>query len=60
MGGNAADPHSFNTQPPEGGWDGIHNIPLWQDGFNTQPPEGGWDCMLAAIDARGWFQHTAA
>ena len=36
------DKHSFNTQPPEGGW-------LFQEygsdlysSFNTQPPEGGW------------------
>ena len=34
--------HSFNTQPPEGGWleQKIWEIPL--ERFNTQPPEGGW------------------
>ena len=34
--------HSFNTQPPEGGWfwDYCENNP--KSGFNTQPPEGGW------------------
>ena len=34
---------SFNTQPPEGGWN-----PSWDSVpdpfcFNTQPPEGGWN-----------------
>ena len=32
----------FNTQPPEGGWVGVHAIIKWQSSFNTQPPEGGW------------------
>ena len=33
---------SFNTQPPEGGWECStqHHPPL--SSFNTQPPEGGW------------------
>ena len=32
----------FNTQPPEGGWQGLAaGVDLLQ-GFNTQPPEGGW------------------
>ena len=33
---------SFNTQPPEGGWDAQTAQRCGQDGFNTQPPEGGW------------------
>ena len=33
---------SFNTQPPEGGWDGRLKAAVRIDGFNTQPPEGGW------------------
>ena len=33
---------SFNTQPPEGGWQ-VFQVPADMDGrFNTQPPEGGW------------------
>ncbi len=33
---------SFNTQPPEGGWDRPDNPCCTLCGFNTQPPEGGW------------------
>ena len=33
---------SFNTQPPEGGWDGGIQGGGKNGGFNTQPPEGGW------------------
>ena len=33
---------SFNTQPPEGGWDHKLFHARNQVGFNTQPPEGGW------------------
>ena len=29
-------------------------------GFNTQPPEGGWKRILAAMNIRHKFQHTAA
>ena len=32
----------FNTQPPEGGWDGNDTFFISLDRFNTQPPEGGW------------------
>ena len=32
----------FNTQPPEGGWDGGMQGGGNNSGFNTQPPEGGW------------------
>ena len=32
----------FNTQPPEGGWEGVPEEKQAVDGFNTQPPEGGW------------------
>ena len=44
--------HSFNTQPPEGGW--LFPLVLigWQMCFNTQPPEGGWlmvQLMMAGI-----------
>ena len=34
--------HSFNTQPPEGGWQARLNIRFARHRFNTQPPEGGW------------------
>ena len=33
---------SFNTQPPEGGWDDLDGGLLAFLSFNTQPPEGGW------------------
>ena len=38
---------SFNTQPPEGGWN-----PSWDSVpdpfcFNTQPPEGGWTLLAS-------------
>ena len=33
---------SFNTQPPEGGWDDLYAAWRLIDCFNTQPPEGGW------------------
>ena len=35
-------PTSFNTQPPEGGWDFGGASVGSLGGFNTQPPEGGW------------------
>ena len=34
---------SFNTQPPEGGWNDAETVCLSFTGFNTQPPEGGWE-----------------
>ena len=39
---------SFNTQPPEGGWEyEIHGTGMPNGlGFNTQPPEGGWKSDL--------------
>ncbi len=33
---------SFNTQPPEGGWEIGRPDAYLQPRFNTQPPEGGW------------------
>ncbi len=33
---------SFNTQPPEGGWNYFSNGTAVVYRFNTQPPEGGW------------------
>ena len=33
---------SFNTQPPEGGWQVAGFKRAREAGFNTQPPEGGW------------------
>ena len=51
---------SFNTQPPEGGWD--IKAGDWGDAasFNTQPPEGGWGCRHAWLRLYWLFQHTAA
>ena len=37
-----ADLSSFNTQPPEGGWDFSADTCIGISRFNTQPPEGGW------------------
>ena len=37
---------SFNTQPPEGGWQESESANVRRDGFNTQPPEGGWQFDL--------------
>ena len=34
--------HSFNTQPPEGGWTWRWATRRPLSCFNTQPPEGGW------------------
>ena len=33
---------SFNTQPPEGGWQKSLISIMKNKSFNTQPPEGGW------------------
>ena len=51
---------SFNTQPPEGGWDTIIKILCQNGSFNTQPPEGGWFCYRLRFAVPFWFQHTAA
>ena len=51
---------SFNTQPPEGGWD-PHFFGFFFDfSFNTQPPEGGWGKTLSVVSDLAKFQHTAA
>ena len=34
---------SFNTQPPEGGWQVRLKVRRKELCFNTQPPEGGWE-----------------
>ena len=36
------DALSFNTQPPEGGWQTLSCFRPVFYCFNTQPPEGGW------------------
>ena len=51
---------SFNTQPPEGGWQGNCMARLIQDCFNTQPPEGGWRWGRWSKSRKYRFQHTAA
>ena len=38
----SSDRHSFNTQPPEGGWTSASTPTERRCCFNTQPPEGGW------------------
>ena len=51
---------SFNTQPPEGGWQSRMSTPDPTSGFNTQPPEGGWVLSQFRDTAYWLFQHTAA
>ena len=51
---------SFNTQPPEGGWDTSHHWKHTRNCFNTQPPEGGWVSWSRGSTAETVFQHTAA
>ena len=51
---------SFNTQPPEGGWQAAELRPLGKFCFNTQPPEGGWSAIFSASSFDMLFQHTAA
>ena len=51
---------SFNTQPPEGGWNTDLAEPYIPKGFNTQPPEGGWDTDITWFLFKVLFQHTAA
>ena len=60
----------FNTQPPEGGWVGLHNRLAARGCFNTQPPEGGWSqtrpakmdtcCFNTQPPEGGWGPRTAA
>ena len=57
---NRAAP-SFNTQPPEGGWQCVEVFGFGVIlSFNTQPPEGGWSIKTAAPYSSTMFQHTAA
>ena len=52
---------SFNTQPPEGGWNLEREYLKGGGSFNTQPPEGGWGFPLwVLIKINQGFQHTAA
>ena len=44
--GSLARPNSFNTQPPEGGWNTLSRRKSPTSGFNTQPPEGGWGVVF--------------
>ena len=51
---------SFNTQPPEGGWDPHFFGFSFNFSFNTQPPEGGWLGIFLKLLTVVVFQHTAA
>ena len=46
---------SFNTQPPEGGWQNAFPIGIDAICFNTQPPEGGWTLALRRHHLLGGF-----
>ena len=48
----------FNTQPPEGGWDGFKRRRWQVIGFNTQPPEGGWALQIYANRRKGVSTHS--
>ena len=52
------DELGFNTQPPEGGWQGFDVARLHQRGFNTQPPEGGWGCQCCKATMRVVSTHS--
>ena len=54
------DRHSFNTQPPEGGWTVSSADWAGLGSFNTQPPEGGWVHPSRGQSRAFQFQHTAA
>ena len=51
---------SFNTQPPEGGWNIAETAMFAVISFNTQPPEGGWIGYFRNLLKLVPFQHTAA
>ena len=51
---------SFNTQPPEGGWNIAETAMFAVISFNTQPPEGGWQILQRVQIWARLFQHTAA
>ena len=51
---------SFNTQPPEGGWQNQKPQSGLRGRFNTQPPEGGWKSLYVIGAYLIEFQHTAA
>ncbi len=51
---------SFNTQPPEGGWEITKAMCKDYASFNTQPPEGGWRRRRLMKMVGFLFQHTAA
>ena len=46
---------SFNTQPPEGGWNSPDKMAIKIKRFNTQPPEGGWSTQVGNDFARIGF-----
>ena len=47
--------HSFNTQPPEGGWLSCVFCHPLVFRFNTQPPEGGWGVSQEPEETAGGF-----
>ena len=51
---------SFNSQPPEGGWQPRQSRCCLRRCFNSQPPEGGWLCNISSYIFRHMFQLTAA
>ena len=61
-GGGVGDPvaqrRRFNTQPPEGGWNGFRAILHATACFNTQPPEGGWEKVLEMVSGNSVSTHS--
>ena len=52
--------HSFNSQPPEGGWRQNHGHGGRGQYFNSQPPEGGWLLRMMFMAWVWRFQLAAA
>ena len=48
----------FNTQPPEGGWDGYGAYLGVRQCFNTQPPEGGWEDYVPRVESLPVSTHS--
>ena len=49
---------SFNTQPPEGGWQYTLEAKPDYKGFNTQPPEGGWVRWFPPVSVKAVSTHS--
>ena len=55
---NQRPSESFNSQPPEGGWQLYRRKNPDQNCFNSQPPEGGWDSQVASMRSNDVSTHS--